>query len=71
MSTSAILFAAYFIAGLCFCVVAVASHGKERRSQYFDASDGTAVGAGLLIFIALLWPVWLLGLLARSSDKKL
>ena len=71
MSIPALLFSVYFIAGLCFCVVAVATRGKERRSQYFDASDGTAVGAGLLIFIALLWPVWLLSLLARSDDKKL
>ena len=54
MSTPALLFILYFFIGLILMIAAVATRGKERRATYLDVSDGTPVGAGLLIFIALL-----------------
>jgi hypothetical protein len=51
-------------------VVAVATRGKERRAEYLDVSDGSQVGAGLMIFIALLWPLWLIALLAKDDEPK-
>ncbi len=70
MSTPALLFILYFFIGLILMIAAVATRGKERRATYLDVSDGTPIGAGLLIFIALLWPIWLLGLLAKDDEPK-
>jgi hypothetical protein len=70
MSIPTLLFAAYFIVGLLLMIFAVATRGKERRAAYLDLSDGSAVGAGFMIFIALLWPFWLITLLAKDDDPK-
>lgn len=68
MSIPTIIFSVYFFVGLLLMIIAVATRGKERRAQYFDISDGTQLGAGLLIFIALLWPLWLIGMLAKNKN---
>ena len=59
MSTPAIIFSVYFAIGLLLMVVAVAAPGKERRTKPFAAAGtGDGIDAALLIFIAVLWPVW-------------
>ena len=70
MSIHTLLFAGYFFVGLLLMVVAVATCGRERRAELLDVSDGTQVGAGLLVFIALLWPLWLIALLAKDDRPK-
>ena len=70
MSTPAILFSIYFVIGLVLMVVAVASPGKERRTKGFeDSGGGDAFDAGLLTFIALLWPIWLFTSLTKKDPK--
>ena len=70
MSTPATLFSIYFVIGLLLMVVAVASPGKEKRTKGFGMfGTGDAFDAGLLIFIALLWPVWLLTSLGKKDPK--
>lgn len=70
MSIPAILFLVYFVIGLLLMVVAVASPGKEKRTKGFEASGGgDAFDAGLLMFIALLWPLWLFTLLMKKDPK--
>jgi hypothetical protein len=70
MSTPAILFGVYFGIGLLLMIVAVAAPGKERRTKSFGpAAGGDSIDAALLIFIALLWPLWLLSLLGKTSKK--
>jgi hypothetical protein len=67
MSTPAILFLAYLLIGLLLMIAAIASPGKEKRTKGFESGgSGDAFDAGLLLFIAVLWPVWLL----TSSLKK-
>ena len=51
-------------------VVAVASPGKEKRTKGFEPSDGDDVfEAGLLLFIALLGPIWLFTSLMKKDPK--
>lgn len=70
MSPEAVLFFIYFIVGLLLVIVAVATPGKERRAENFGPmGTGTGLDAWLLIFIALLWPIWLLTLLAKERRK--
>lgn len=70
MSTPAILFGVYLSIGLLLMIVAVASPGKEERTKAFGpAAGGDSVDAALMIFIALLWPVWLISLLGKQSRK--
>jgi hypothetical protein len=70
MSTPAILCSIYFVIGLLLMVVVVASPGKEKRTKSFWMfGSGDALEAGLLIFIALLWPVWLLTSLGKKDPK--
>lgn len=70
MSTPAIVFAACFGIGLILMVVAVAAPGKEKRTKGFQSlGAGTGFDAGLMIFVALLWPVWLLAMLAKKEPK--
>ncbi|MBI5766904.1 MAG: hypothetical protein HZA93_03865 [Verrucomicrobia bacterium] len=60
MSTQATLFTLYLIVGLLLMSVAMAAGQKRKRAMALDPLiDGTAPGAGLLFFIALLWPIWL------------
>jgi hypothetical protein len=69
MSTPGILFSIYFFIGLLLMVVAVASRGKEKRTKDFAMfGSGGAPDAVLLLFIALLWPVWILALLGRKDQ---
>ena len=51
-------------------VVAVATRGKEKRAENLDFSAGSEVDAGLMIFIVLLWPIWLVVSLSRNGDSK-
>lgn len=68
MSTTAILFIAYLVTGLVLMVFAVASRGNRERTKGLDSLDnGDALDAGLMIFIALLWPVWLLMILSKKN----
>ena len=49
-------------------IVAVASPRKEKRTKGFVAfGTGDGLDAGLMIFVALLWPVWLLVMLAKKE----
>jgi hypothetical protein len=67
MSTAATLFGGYIGIGLILMVVAVAAPGKEKRTRSFEAlGAGDGFDAGLMIFIALLWPIWLLVMLAKN-----
>ena len=70
MSVPELLFACYFIIGLVLMVVALATRGKERRAPYLDVSDASPLGAGLMIFIALLWPLWLITLITKDEGPK-
>jgi len=71
MSTPAIAFSIYLLIGLLLMTVAVASPGKEKRTKGFELlGAGTGLDAGLLIFIAILWPVWLLAALAKKKPKE-
>ena len=68
MSTPAILFGIYLGIGLLLMIVAVATSGKEKRTKgYVPYGVGDGVDAGLMIFVALLWPVWILSLLAKKE----
>jgi hypothetical protein len=70
MSAPAILFSIYFAIGLLLMVIAVASPGKEKRTKgFWMFGTGDAPDAVLLIFIALLWPVWLLTSLTKKDPK--
>ena len=71
MSIAAILFMIYFAIGLLLMTIAVASPGKEKRTKGFEtAGGGDALDAGLLIFIALLWPIWLITCLLKKKHKR-
>ncbi len=68
MSTPAILFGIYFGIGLFLMIVALATPGKEKRAKGFDVFGGyDGIDTGLLIFIALLWPIWLLSMLTKKD----
>jgi hypothetical protein len=70
VSTSSILFGSYFAIGLISMIVAVATRGKERRTQMLDVNDGTYIGTGMMILIALLWPLWICGLFFSKDDPR-
>ncbi len=73
MSTPAILFGIYLLIGLVLMVVAVAAPGKRERTKYVEPSAGGGNGdfdAGLLIIIALLWPLWLVSLFLQKDRMK-
>jgi hypothetical protein len=70
MSIPALAFAIYFFVGLTLMIVAVATHDKERRARYLDVNDGTEIGAGLMIFIVLLWPLWLILAFSKEGGPK-
>lgn len=70
MRTPAVLFALYLLVGLLLLTFAVASRGKASRSQAIAGiPTGDRLDAWLLLFIALLWPVWLLATLLRKHPK--
>ena len=67
MSTPATGFGLYLGIGLLMLTVAVASNKNRKRNEHLDlVSTGTALSAGYLIFIALLWPIWLLAALVKK-----
>jgi hypothetical protein len=71
MSTPAILFSIYIGIGLLLMVVAVATPGKEKRTKGFEGFGvGGGFDAGLMIFIALLWPIWILSMLDKKEPKE-
>jgi len=71
MSTPAILFLAYLLIGLLLMIVSIASPGKEKRTKGFEAGgSGDAFDAGLLLFIAVLWPIWIFALLLKKDPKR-
>lgn len=66
MSTPATAFGIYFGIGLLLLTVAVASNKHRKRNEHLDlATTGTELGASYLIFIALLWPIWLIATLVQ------
>ena len=68
MSTPAILFSIYLLVGLILMIFAVATPGKEKRAKGFASlGAGDGFDAGLMIFVALLWPVWLLAMLGKKA----
>lgn len=69
MSTSATLFAIYFFIGLALMVIAIATRSKERRAKYHSPLGATQFDAAILLFIALLWPIWLLWTLFKDEDR--
>ena len=70
MSIPAILFALYLVIGLLLLTLAGAWRGKASRSQAISGfPSGDQLDAWLLLFIALLWPVWLLATLMRKHPK--
>ena len=57
--------------GLVLMVIAVAAPGKERRTKGFESfGGGDGLDAGLLLFIALLWPLWLISSLLKKDPKE-
>lgn len=71
MSTPAILFSVYILVGLILMIVAVASPGKEKRTKGFTPlGAGDPLEAGLFLFVALLWPIWLLVMLKKKEPRK-
>jgi len=71
MNLPATLFTVYMTIGLLLMVVAVASRGKEKRTKGFEtAGSGDAFEAGLMFFIALLWPIWLFSSLLKKEPKE-
>ena len=68
MSTQAKLFAAYFGIGLLLMVLAFISRRATRGLKTLDPLvDAGHIAAGMLIFIALLWPVWLVALMFQKD----
>ena len=62
MNLSALLISAYFAIGLSLMIVTLDRTRREQRSKGVVAPGGgePPIAVGRLIFIALLWPVWLL-----------
>ena len=60
MSTPATLFAIYLGIGMLLLTLAVASDKKRTLAKALGPLDANALSAGALLFIALLWPVWLI-----------
>ena len=70
LSTPAILFSVYLFIGLVLMIVAVAAPGREKRTRGFEAGgSGSAIDAGLMIFIAVLWPIWGIAWLLKKERK--
>ncbi|MBL9208064.1 MAG: hypothetical protein JNN01_23465 [Opitutaceae bacterium] len=68
MNTPTLLFTLYLLIGLVLMIVAVASPGREKRARRFGTlGTGDGFDAGVLIFVALFWPVWLLVMLLRRG----
>jgi hypothetical protein len=72
MSLPATIFAIYFGIGLLLMVVALVSSKTRDAGKALDPLVGAdEISAGILIFIALLWPLWLFAALTKDEDKRL
>lgn len=70
MSTGAIAFGIYFGIGLLLLILVIAIRAKEKGLAGFEAGGGgDVIDAWLLIFIAVLWPVWLVVWLTKKESK--
>ena len=70
MSAPATLFFIYFGIGMVLCIFAVALPGREKRTKAFsEGASGTPFDAGLLVFVALLWPIWVISLLGKGPKE--
>jgi hypothetical protein len=68
MITAANLFGAYFSVGLLLmAVVVVSTKAKRRRLALETIAGADEISAAVLIFIALLWPIWLVYLLTKEK----
>ncbi|HEY0864889.1 MAG TPA: hypothetical protein VGD97_12355 [Lacunisphaera sp.] len=73
MSTPTVLFAIYFAIGLALMIIALALPGKWKRTKGFETSTvgtGDPVDAVFLVFIALLWPIWVIGLFGKKDPNQ-
>lgn len=70
MNAPAILFGIYLLIGMILMIVAVATPRKKKRQSFTWFGTGEGVDAALLIFVAALWPVWLLSLVAKKGPKE-
>ena len=70
MSTPATVLVVYFAIGAFLMTVAIASSKRTGRSDtLLPAGGDDPVGAGLFIFVMLLWPIWLLVELSRKEEE--
>lgn len=71
MSTGAIAFGLYFGIGLLLLVLVIATRAKEKGLAGFEVGGGgDAIDAWLLIFIAILWPVWIIVWLMKEPKPR-
>ena len=67
MSTPATLFGIYFGIGLLVMIVAIASDKQRTLAKTLDPLlDANVPTAGVMGFIALLWPIWLIAKLSKE-----
>lgn len=65
MSAGATWFGIYFGIGPILMTRALASHRARKYAQLLAGRAPDELSAVLLIFIALLWPVWLIAMLTK------
>ena len=71
MSTTSKLIAVYSVIGLLLMTAQFAKEKKGHRSEsLLPVADNDGFTAGLLIFVVLLWPVWLIVELTKDDEKE-
>ena len=66
MGAGATWFGIYFGIGLILMILTLASHRGRKRAELFEPGGaGDELGAVFLIFVALLWPAWLIAMLTK------
>lgn len=71
MSTAANLFLVYLLVGLVLMVIAVATRRTNMGTKETDdLGTGDKFDATLLLFIALMWPIWLVTVFAGKSPRE-
>ena len=69
MNLPALILSAYFAIGLSLMIVMLDRSGREQRARGEAGPEGRPrIEVGRLIFIALLWPIWLL--FSRTRGRK-